>query len=149
MIEFEWKRLLVKGNAATRFDTLKAELVALDGAVFSVAAGSYTCTMASLTGTSSGGEAAAFDDWCRAARRALLSASARYLILPAGATDLTGATLQGANWSGLTEGQPYHVFALADPVRIVPGQSVAAPTNTTAPAITGTATVGETLTAVG
>lgn len=126
MIEFEWKRLLAKIEAEPRFDVLRAELIALDGASFATAAGITTCTIATLSGTSAAGEAAALRDWAAAARRNLLSTGRKYLVVPAGDANLAQATLQqGGTWTGLTDGVAYHVFALADPQRIVPGAAPA------------------------
>ncbi len=151
MIQFKLKLLLNKVENAGDFAILRADLIQNDGAVFAEAAGRTTCSISGISGDSPMGDRAALDDWARAARRSLLHETTSYLALPAGAETLENASLQsGGNWAGLTEGRTYQIFELLNPVLHTPGEPapITAPTVVTAPSITGTATVGQTLTAV-
>ncbi|RWR32531.1 hypothetical protein D2T31_00670 [Sinirhodobacter populi] len=151
MKQFDLKRLIAKVERPwVSFAALRADLVQRDGAVFAGGGGQYTCTISGIAGSSEMGEEAALADWARAARRATLVENPRYLVIPAEDEDLSRASLRTfGTWAGLTEGTPYQVFSLRDPVRIVPGDvpEPDAPTNLTAPSISGTPTVGQALTA--
>ncbi|RWR35010.1 SGNH/GDSL hydrolase family protein [Sinirhodobacter populi] len=151
MKQFDLKRLIAKVERPwVSFAALRADLVQRDGAVFAGGGGQYTCTISGIAGSSDMGEEAALADWARAARRATLVENPRYLVIPAEDEDLSRASLRTfGSWADLTEGTPYQVFVLRDPVRIVPGDvpEPDAPTNLTAPSISGTPTVGQALTA--